>query len=81
MGGIKKHAAHQSAIKERGAALQEDRVAHMTEVVGVFRQQLEAFAKKYRTQVGERTRQRRGDLEWDEECGGKIAWIWHGLRP
>jgi len=51
VGGIKKAEGVQTKLQERGAALQEDRVKHMTEVIEQFRIHLEDFARKYKTQI------------------------------
>jgi ESCRT-II complex subunit VPS22 len=51
VGGIRKAEAATAKLQERGAALQEDRLQHMTEVVGQFRSHLEGFARKYRSQI------------------------------
>lgn len=45
VGGIKKHDNLKSALKEKGAELQEDRVNHAVEVIATFRVQLEDFAQ------------------------------------
>jgi hypothetical protein len=45
VGGIKKHDNLKTALKEKGAELQEDRVKHAQEVLATFRTQLEEFAR------------------------------------
>lgn len=51
VGGIKKHDNLKSALKEKAAELQEDKVQHATEIIGTFKTQLEDFARKYKSQI------------------------------
>lgn len=51
VGGLRKRQEVRNVMRQKGAALQQDRVEHSKKVIEVLRRQLEAFAIKYKVSI------------------------------